>query len=131
MSMVGAWGIHGRRPWFEMVRDELIALERPGVGNLHALGDDRVRIERQLRESYPHERHGTIRAWTTVLLRFAFAPTVGDVVVHPDPPTRTVSIGRTTSRYRFLAQPRELHLRSAEWLLTGLPRDDLSIAAQQ
>lgn len=74
--MGSAWGIHGRRPAFEMVLERLIALERPGIGNMHAIGDDRGRVERALRASYPNGKDGTIRNWTTVLLRFAFGPAV-------------------------------------------------------
>lgn len=129
--MGSVWGIHGRRPWFEMVRDDLIALERPGVGDLHAIGDDRDRVEARLGDSYSKEKDGTIRVWATVLLRFAFEPQVGDLVVHPDPQTRTVNVGRITGDYRFLARPRELHVRPAEWLATGFPRDELSEDAQQ
>jgi hypothetical protein len=52
------------------------------IGDLHALGDDRERVERRLLGSYSKEKDGTLRAWTTVLLRFAFGPLPGDV---PDP----------------------------------------------
>src|SRR4051794_28169877 len=129
--MAGGWGIHGRRPWFEMVRDNVVELERPGIGDLHAIGDNRETIQRKLRGSYPTEKDGTIRAWTTVLLRFAFGPAAGDLVVHPDPLNRTVSVGRITGRYEFRGSPRELHTRTAQWLVTAYPRDKLSAVAQQ
>ena len=125
------WGIHGRRPQFEMVRDGIIALERPGVGDLHELGDDRDAVFTALRRSYPHEPDGTIRTWTTVLLWFAFGPGVCDLVVHPDPLTRTVSVGRIASGYRFEPGPRERHVRDALWLLTGYPREALSESARR
>lgn len=129
--MGSVWGVHGRRPGFEMVRDRVVVLERAGIGDLHAVGEDRGRVERKLRASYPDEKDGTIRTWTTVLLRFAFGPAVGDLVVHPDPLARTVSVGRITGEYEFRAQPRELHLRTAQWLLTNIPRDRLSEEARQ
>lgn len=132
--MGSVWGIHGRRPAFEMVRDRVIALERAGIGDLQAIGKDRGRVADRLRASYPDRKttpDGTIRNWTTVLLRFTFEPAIGDLVVHPDPKSRTVSIGRITSGYRFEAAPRELHLRDVEWLVTGIPRDRLSDAARQ
>jgi predicted Mrr-cat superfamily restriction endonuclease len=128
---VTVWGIHGRRPWFEMVRDGAIALERPGIGDLQAVGYDRATVQRRLREAYPDEKEGTIRAWTTVLLRFAFEPQLGDLVIHPDPRTRTISVGRITGRYEFESEPRELHRRAAQWLLTDIPRDELSADARQ
>lgn len=130
-NVTSVWGIHGRRPWFEMVRDGAITLDRRGIGDLLAIGDDRGRVERRLRDSYPDEKDGTIRAWTTVLLRFAFEPEPGDLVVHPDPLKRTVSIGRITGGYEFEKRDKELHRRSAEWLVTDIPRDELSTDAQQ
>jgi hypothetical protein len=129
LTLAGIWGIHGRRPDFEMVRDRMLQLERAGVGDLHQLGDDRARVFDRLRASYPREREGTLRNWTTVLLRFAFAPAVGDLVVHPDPRRRTFSLGRLGGPYRFTAGERELHERDVEWLLTGVPRDRLSAEA--
>lgn len=132
--MASVWGIHGRRPAFEMVRDRVLALERAGIGDLHSIGNDRGRVADRLRASYPDGKKtpdGTIRNWTTVLLRFAFEPAVGDLVVHPDPKNRTVSLGRITSGYRFEAERRELHMRDAEWLMTGVPRDRLSDEARQ
>ncbi len=116
-----------------MLRDGLIALERAGIGDLHGVGDDRARVFARLRASYPAQetKDGTIRTWTSVLLRFAFAPAVGDLVVHPDPIRRTVSVGRITSGYRFESAPRELHLRDARWVVRNHPRDRLSDGAKQ
>lgn len=132
--MASVWGIHGRRPNFELLRDRVIALERAGVGDLGAVGNDRARVMERLRASYPDREQtpdGTLRNWTTVLLRFAFEPVVGDLVVHPDPRSRTVGIGRIAGDYRFEATPRELHLRDVEWAATGVPRDQLSDEARQ
>jgi predicted Mrr-cat superfamily restriction endonuclease len=117
-----------------MVRDRLLVLERAGIGDLRAVGHDRDRVFATLRRSYPDPvktKDGTIQVWTTVLLRFAFEPAVGDLVVHPDPRRRTVSIGRVASGYRFDAAPPERHLRDVERLKTGIPRDRLSAEAQQ
>lgn len=114
-----------------MVRDGVVALERAGVGDVRALGDDREQVAARLRDSYPREKDGTIRAWTTVLLRFAFGPTPGDLVVHPDPLTRTFSIGRITGDYEFHPGDKELHVRSATWLATGVRREELSAGGQK
>jgi predicted Mrr-cat superfamily restriction endonuclease len=132
--MSNVWAIHGRRPRFEMVRDRVAVLERTGIGDLHAVGNDRGRVFDRLRRSYsdPIEtKDETIQVWTTVLLRFAFEPTVGDLVVHPDPQRRTLSVGRITSAYRFDAGPPELHVRDVAWLVTDIPRDRLSDKAKQ
>jgi predicted Mrr-cat superfamily restriction endonuclease len=117
-----------------MVRDRLLVLERAGIGDLHAVGNDRDRVFETLRCSYPDRvktKDGAIQVWTTVLLRFAFEPAIGDLVIHPDPKRRTVSIGRINSGYRFDAGPPERHLRDVDWIQTGIPRDRLSADAQQ
>lgn len=66
-----------------MVRDGAIALERSGIGDLQAVGYDRATVQRRLHEAYLDEKEGTVRAWTTVLLRFAFEPQLGDLVATP------------------------------------------------
>lgn len=123
------WGIHGRRPRFEMVRDGQLVLEREGVGDLAACGGDRRAIEAELRASHPHAPEGRLRAWATVLARFYNGPAVGDLVAHPDPVRRTISLVRITGEYEFDAPAR--HTRSVSWSVTGMPRDELSPEAQK
>src|SRR3954466_2984036 len=84
-----SWGIHVRRSRLDLVRDGVIALERPRAGDLAALGDDASALYARLREAYPSRSPGQVRGWTHALLRFAHAARAGDLVVHPDPRTRT------------------------------------------
>jgi predicted Mrr-cat superfamily restriction endonuclease len=90
-----------------MVRDRVL---RPLSVRASATSEPSARTAKLSRRSagasYPDREQtpdGTVVVWTTVLLRFAFGPEVGDLVVHADPKSRTVSIGRITSAYRFEA----------------------------
>ena len=129
MSQV--WGVHGARPQFEFLRERRIALDRPGVGDLRRFGDDPHAVIACLREAYPEEKDGTLRIWTSVLLRFSLGPAQGDAVVLPDPKRRTISVGRITGEYAYVTEPHERHVREVEWIVTGHPRDDLSAGARQ
>jgi predicted Mrr-cat superfamily restriction endonuclease len=128
---VSLWGIHGLVNE-DFVNSGQIALERPMVGDLMLLGDDRERIKQRLRLAYPQERPGTIVAWASVLRRFAFDADEGDLVVHPNRRRRSVSVGRIKSPYRWDANGgSDRHLRLVEWLAVGIPRDRLSDEAKQ
>ena len=124
------WGVHGL-PGTDFVALGAIVLERPGTGDLDAVGDDSDRLKRRLASAYPWESAGTIAAWTGVLRRFAFDPELGDLVVHPDRPSRTLSIGRIASDYLWDANAgNDLHVRRVGWLRSGIPRDWLSDEAR-
>jgi len=107
----------------------VVELDRPGVGNLQAIGDDRAAVKRRLALSYPDERPGTIAAWAGVLLRFAYGSELGDFVVHPERATQTVSIGRIIGDYRF-TEP-GLHQRDVTWLIRRRSRAQLSDGARK
>ena len=87
--MSAVWGIHAGGPQSPFVASGVIELDRVGVGDLHAIGEDRAAIKRRLAGSFPDARPGTIAAWAGVLLRFAYGPHVGDLVVHPERPMLT------------------------------------------
>src|SRR3954454_909849 len=63
------WGIHGLVNE-DFLKSGQIVLERPMIGDLLLIGDDRKRIKRRLGLAYPQERPGTIVAWASVLRRF-------------------------------------------------------------
>jgi predicted Mrr-cat superfamily restriction endonuclease len=105
-----------------------IELDRPGVGDLRAIGEDRDAIKRRLAASYPDEKPGTIAAWAGVLLRFAYGPDVLDLVVHPERATQSVSIGRIVTGYDFVEPG--LHRREVQWLVRRHPRAQFSDLAR-
>lgn len=124
---MNVWGIHAGGPRSPFLDTGLVVLERPGVRDLHTVGEDRAAVKRELTASYPEARTGTVAAWAGVLLRFAFEPEVGDLLVHPERATRSVSIGRITSDYHWEAPDR--HCRRVTWLLQRTPRDRVSDGA--
>lgn len=127
--MSATWGIHAAGAQSPFVASGVIELDRPGVGDLRAIGEDREAIKRRLSHSYRDATPGTIAAWAGVLLRFAYGPALGDIVVHPERATQSVSIGRIVSDYQF-AEP-GLHRRQVRWLVRRLPRARLSDTARQ
>ncbi|MCW3015663.1 MAG: hypothetical protein JWO02_2755 [Solirubrobacterales bacterium] len=84
-------------------------------------------MKRELTASNPAAKTGTVAAWAGVLLRFAFEPEVGDLLVHPERATRSVSIGRIESDYYWEAPDR--HCRRVRWLLRRTQRDRVSDGA--
>lgn len=67
--------------------------------------------------------------WAGVMLRFASVAEVGDVLVHPERATSTVSVGRIASDYYFEEPDR--HCRRVTWLVTRYPRRELSDIARK
>src|SRR4051794_33884066 len=98
-EVVDMWGVHAGGPRSPFLVTNVIVLERGGIEDLRLVGDDREAIKAELTTSYPQEKAGTIAVWAGVLLRFAFEPSVGDLVAHPERASRTVSIGRIASDY--------------------------------
>lgn len=127
--MSNAWGIHAGGPRSPFLTAGVIELDRPGVGDLGSVGNDRAAVKRRLLEAYPETKPGTIAAWTGVLLRFAFDPELGDLVIHPERDTRSVSLGRISGTYEYLEPG--IHRRTVTWVVRRHPRDDFSKAARQ
>jgi predicted Mrr-cat superfamily restriction endonuclease len=127
--MAAVWGIHAGGQRSPFLASNVLELDRPGVGDLRVLGADRRAIKRKLAASYPNEKPGTIAAWAGVLLRFAYGPAIGDLVVHPERATQSVSIGRIAGEYRF-SEP-GLHQREVAWLVRRCPRAQFSESARK
>lgn len=127
---MAVWGVHGLEG-VDFLREGVILLERPMVGDLVELGDDRHAIKRRLATAYPRESPRTVAAWAGVLRRFAFDPVIGDLVIHPDRAKRTVSVGAIVSGYAWDANGgADRHVRRIHWLRTGVSRDRLSSGAR-
>jgi predicted Mrr-cat superfamily restriction endonuclease len=124
-----AWGIHPLGPGHDFIKAAVIALDRPRIGSLHDIGEDRDAMKGALRRSYPDEPDGTIAAWAGVLLLFGFAASGGDFVVHPNKANRTLAFGRLDGDYYF--DESNLHCRRVRWTVTGVPRDAFSDEAKK
>lgn len=112
-------------------RSDVLVLERPGVGDLRRLGDDRAAIKAALHCAYPRTGAGTIQQWAGTLTRFAFIASTGELIIHPDPLRRTLSIGRLHGEYFWCDEAPDQLCRKVRWVRTGVPRDHFSSAAQQ
>lgn len=129
--MSAVWGIHPLRPTVDFADGDTIALERPGVGDLRRFGEDRKAIKQTLAAAYPNESDGTISQWAGTLLRFAFTAEEGDLLVHPNPRRRTLSIGRLAGDYFWRDDlPVDEHCRRVRWVQRGVSRDRFSAEAQ-
>lgn len=124
---MAVWGIHAGGPRSPFLDTGVVVLERAGIRDLHMVGEDRDAVKRELTTSYPEARVGTVAAWAGVLLRFAFEPEVGNLLVHPERATTSVSIGRIGSDYYWEAPDR--HCRRVTWLVRRMPRKRLSEGA--
>lgn len=126
------WGIHPLNGTDFAATGDLLVLERPGVGDLRQYDGNRDLLKSALRASYPKESGGTLGQWAGTLLRFAVVAEEGDLVVHPNPVNRTLSLGRLAGHYFWQdGQPVDRHLRRVSWLRRGISRDSLSAAAQK
>ncbi|MEA2267716.1 MAG: restriction system protein [Solirubrobacteraceae bacterium] len=130
--MNATWGIHPLRPSLDFLAEDLIVLERPGVGDLRKIGDDRDALNALLQARYPRKTEDTIRRWAGTLLRFAFAAQPGDLIVHPDAARRTLSFGRLVGDYFWRdGHPADQHCRKVQWRRTGIARERFTAEAQK
>lgn len=114
-------GIHPLRPDVNFVRDGVLVLERPGIGDLRRFDGDRQAMKAALSRSHQRATEGTIQQWPGTLIRFAFTADAGDLVLHPDQQSRTLT-GRLVGDYHWedRRQPTDRHCRNVMWLRTGV-----------
>ena len=127
--MTAMWGIHADAPRSAFLATGVIVLERGGIGDLHAIGEDRDAFRRRLGASHPDAKAEAVSVWASALMRFGFAAGVGDVVVHPERASGSISVGRIDSDYYFEEPDR--HCRRVAWLVRRFPRADLSDVARR
>jgi 5-methylcytosine-specific restriction protein B len=120
-------GVHAGGPRSPFLNTGVVVRERAGIRDLQLVGEDRAAVKRELAASYPDAKTGTVAAWAGVLLRFAFAREAGDLLVHPERASTSVSIGRVDSEYYWEAPDR--HCRGVTWLVRRVPRKRLSEGA--
>lgn len=126
------WGIHPLDGTDFAAAGDLLILERTGVGDLRQYDGDRARLKAALIGSYPTTNERTVGQWAGTLLRFAVLASDGDLVLHPNPARRTLSLGRLVGEYFWRdSEPVDQHLRHVLWLRRGIARDALSAAAQK
>lgn len=128
--MVEFWGIHNDQLSIDPVVDGAVRVGWDEVGDLSELEPTRDTFKEVVGRTYP-EQKSSVAAWAGTLYRFIHVLKAGDIIVCPDRRTRTLNIGRVSGDYSFRSDEEQYrHWRPVEWLATGVPRDDLSLPAQ-
>lgn len=124
------WGIHNDQPSIDPVADGAVRLGWDELGDLALLDPTRDAFKEAVASAFP-DRPESVASWAGTLYRFVHAVGAGDVVVCPDRATRTINIGRIRGGYEFHPEADQYrHWRPVDWLATGIPRDELSVSAQ-
>lgn len=118
------WALHhsGGLPLIEM---NSVRIGWVDAGDLTDIPDDRERFKAHLREHYADNSEGWIANAAGQLLRFRHTMQVGEQIVYPQKSDRTVNLGRIRGDYAYDPETssRYPHVRSVEWLKTGISRD--------
>jgi len=119
------WGIHNDCPELGLHEGGFVSVGWDRLGDLRRVGTDRESLKAALAVAYADAKPRAIPVWAGTLARFAAEIEVGDLVVHPHRPDRTLSFARVTGGYRFEAGAKtHRHRRDVDWLLTGVARSE-------
>lgn len=125
------WGIHNGREEIDPVQDKAVRIGWDELCDLSALDPSRDAFKKALIKALPETGEGTVPVWAGTLYRFVHKISLGDLVVCPDRETRTLRIGRVSGPYEYWSDyPYYRHARPVEWLTVDVPRDELSLSAQ-
>lgn len=123
------WTIHNDQS-LDLVTGSFVGIGWSELGNLRALAADRSALKEQLARSFPEAKAGAIPVWAGMLYKFVNEIQLGDLVVSPDRPTRTINIGQIASEYYFegagVVHPNR---RKVEWLKLNIPRAEFPVSA--
>ena len=123
---ISIWGIHAGRTGDAdtlFLKENVIALGWPKMGNLKQLEADREAFKARIIETYPEDKPGSVPVSAGQLFRFLYEMKVGDLVVYPSKHERQIHIGRIVGDYQYAPNLHEhyLNTRAVKWLKT-LPR---------
>ncbi|WP_202868524.1 AAA family ATPase [Kribbella sindirgiensis] len=125
------WGIHNDQPEIDPVTDEAVRIGWDEAGDLSAIEATREAFKAALAERMPDLDEASTPSSAGTLYRFVHSMADGDVVVCPDRSARALNIGLVTGPYEFHPDSRVYrHWRPVRWVRTGVPRAELSVAAQ-
>lgn len=124
------WGLHNDVRGQELIDGGYVAIGWGAVGDLHAIGDNQLRMRVAVADKFPEMKRGAVPGTAGTLRRFTFEAQIGDLLVFPNKQDRTLAFGRITGGYEFDAQDgRQPHHRQVEWLKTGVARTLFSQSA--
>jgi hypothetical protein len=95
-------------------------------------GLSREQVVERVKSHYSYGQRSQLSQAANTLFRLANTMELGDLVVTPEPATRTILFGRVDGPYEYLAQPiggDHQHARSVSWF-ARVPRDELSYGAK-
>jgi hypothetical protein len=97
-------------------------------------GCSRDEVVERVKTAFPKYGKGQIGWTVNLLIRFSGTMAEGDLVLTPEPATRTILFGRIAGDYAFLDEPIEpgsdhQHLRPVRWF-ARVDRDELSYGAR-
>ncbi len=122
------WGIHTQDDNL-FLRDNVIAVGWPDMGDLRSIGDDRDAFKARYAEVYPDAKKGSVATGAGMLFRFLHEAQIGDYVVFPSKSNRQVNIGTIESDYIYEENAHEyVQQRKVKWL-KHLPRTSFSQGA--
>ena len=130
--MAGVWGVHSDRPDLHVEENGVVAIGWGEVGDLRQIGPDREAIKAKIAYTYPDAKKGSIPATAGILYRFAFEVEVGDLIIYPYKPDRTIHFGRVTGDYFFdetVGTENHPNRRSVQWFRLSVPRPTFSQGA--
>ena len=130
--MATTWGIHNDQTSVDPVADDAVRIGWDEMGDLSGVEATRDAFKAAVAERMPQIDEASIRNQAGTVYRFVHAMKVGDIVVCPDRRTSTLNIGRVSGPYEFHPES-DVHKqwRPVEWIRTGVPRNELSYAAQE
>ena len=102
------------------------------TGDIHGLSRDEL-MER-VKTAFPQYSKGQLGSTVNLLVRFSGTMVEGDIVLTPEPATRTILFGRIAGDYVFLSEPIATdtdhhHLRPVRWF-ARLSRDEAPYGAR-
>lgn len=102
------------------------------TGDVRGLSRDD--IVQRVKSAFPEYGKGQTGSTVNLLVRFSRTMAEGDLVLTPEPATRTILFGRIDGEYAFLDEPIEpgtdyQHLRPVRWF-ARVDRDELSYGAR-
>ena len=126
-QMTTLWGVHNNHPQLHVEDHGIVSIGWDEVGDLSSLGKDREAIKARVAELYPHAKPGAIPVWAGVLYRFAFGIQVGDIIIYPYRPDRTLFFGTVLGTYEYDPSAEvQFNRRKVEWIIRDVPRTTFS-----
>lgn len=128
MSVI--WGVHSDRPDLNVQDQGVVAIGWDEVGDLTAIGPDREAFKEAVAATYPQAKKGSIPVTAGVLYRFACEMQIGDLIIYPYKPDRSLHFGKVTGDYFYdISAPAQRNRRKVDWFRLGVPRPTFSQGA--